>query len=275
VSSKLSLEDRKAVIVLLNEFELIDTASTSFSIEYIYAGTINHNFKVSDGKRTVLMKIFNQARVLPINRSEVFALQQQLAVIGLAPHPLFLNEDNTIYFEQWLSGLAIGQDARNNSEAISRLASTLYSIHNNFISAPILPLESHWDTYFEHLDSPSDDLRAELENMKIKLRAYEEANKGDYVLCHNDLNIDHLCHNNDKVIDWEYAACGCRYYDIASCAAINLLSSADCELLCREYASLSYQSAHEVWQNVQNVFDLVRFTSKLWYISVGLDKKLK
>lgn len=273
LTNKLSAEDKKTAIALLDGHELINTKSADFSIEYIVAGTINYNFKVSDGERSVLMKVFKQGSVLPINRNDVFALQQQLAILNLAPYPLLLSDDNTIYFEQWLDGLSIGQVAQNNPNAITSLATTLYSIHNNYIYAPILPLEQHWDAYLKLITSPSNELIAEVSNMKTMLRAYEELNKGDYVLCHNDLNIDHLCHNSEKVIDWEYAACGCRYYDIASCADINELSHEDCMLLCEEYANLSSQNIVEVQQKVQNVYKLVRFTSKLWYISVGLGKK--
>lgn len=272
-SDNLSPTELKRVMQLLQEFELVDVSSANFNIEYIFAGTINKNFKVSDGQHSVLMKVFSQPNILPINRTEVFTLQQELAVLGLAPQPLLLSDDSELYFEQWLSDLRNGQQIIDVPYAFKRLADSLYNVHSTFISAPILPLCDHWDSYMTHISNINDALHSELALMKAAYIEYEAVNKSEYVLCHNDLNIDHLCINSDTIIDWEYAACGCRYFDIANCASINQLDERGTRLLCDEYAKLSNQCSTQVWENVQKVFKFVRFTSKLWYISVGIDKK--
>lgn len=270
---KLTSTELKRVTQLLEEFELVDTNSASFNVEPIFAGTINKNFKVSDGEHAVLMKVFTQSNMLPINRADVFALQQELAILGLAPQPLLLSEDGELYFEQWQNDLHNGQLIGELPDAFQRLADSLYNVHSTFIAAPMLPLIEHWDSYIEHIPDTSDALLSELVMMKAAYREYEAANKSEYVLCHNDLNIDHLCINSDTIIDWEYAACGCRYIDIANCASINQLDEHSTKQLCNEYAKLSNQSSIQVWESVQKVFKFVRFTSKLWYISLGIDKK--
>lgn len=272
MSNKHSLQSTELneVMRILSEFDLIDVHCLKFDIQHIAAGTINRNFRVLDRNKSVLLKFFQQSDVLPIDRNAIFELQHQLSIIGMAPQPLLLNDTNSIYFEQWVDGLEHHQAVANNAEAIPLLADSLYGIHNAYIAAPDLALQRHWTMYWQQIPTPNASLIDTYNTICTELFNYQQAYKCEFVLCHNDLNIDHICQNNGLIIDWEYAATGCRYFDIANCATVNTLNEEQLFDLCSKYAELSDQSVDEVLHRVQNMFKFVHFTNKLWRISVGL-----
>lgn len=262
--------DGASLLKTLKQYELVDTTSPTFDIEPILSESINRNFKVSDGQQTLLLKIFNTRNALPINRNKVFNMQEELAILGLAPVPLFLNEDNTIYCEQWIEfpGHEKGDD-------VKLLAESLYNVHNSFVSAPLLSLSEHWQNYWQKIENPSDALKQQYELVKKQWHDYVEVSRDEFVLCHNDLHADHLSYANGPLLDWEYAGLGCRYCDIASCCIINQLSHSEKLDLCSIYAELANQDASELLEKVRFASSLVNFTYELWGKSLGIVKNLQ
>lgn len=268
-SERLSAKELINIKHLLQDNKLINIQCSDFDIQDIFAGYINRNFKLSNKHTSVLLKIFSQSAVLPIKRRDIFKLQRELAAIGLSPEPLFLSVDEKIYVEQWVDGLQVKRSC-NEADFSDELASTLYTIHSTEIVAPSLALVSNWDSYWQQVKQKNAVLTTQFNTLKAELVDYVERTKDESVLCHNDLHIQHICSNSGRVIDWEYAAYGCRYLDIANCAVINQLKPEQIRILCLKYASISKQDEQAVWQNVQNMLKFVAFTNKLWSISVGL-----
>lgn len=254
----------KNVREILQQHELANLKSPEFCISKIDAGTINLNFKVVDDSQTFLLKLFSQNANLPINRQMVLALQEELAVIGLAPRPIFLSKDHTVYTEQWLDLTKLMLDRRQII-----LAQSLYSVHSSFISAPILSLPEHWDHYWQKIQQPDTRMVQTYHNMLTLWQTFIDNEIDNFVLCHNDLHFDHVSAENGPILDWEYAGLGCRYFDIASCCAINGLNLEQSKELCAIYADLANTSTSMVIARVNKAKTLVDFTNTLWRSSVG------
>lgn len=257
--------DGANLLKTLEQYELIDTNSPKFDLKPILRHSINRSFKVSDGQQTLLLKVFNKRNALPINRNEVFSMQEELAILGLAPVPMFLNEDNTIYCEQW-----VAFSKYKEGDFVKLLADSLYSVHNSFVSAPLLSLSDHWQAYWENIENPNEEFQQQYELVKQQWQIYVDEFGDEFVLCHNDLHFEHLSYKNGPLFDWEYAGVGCRYFDIASCCMINNLSQAQTLDLCKYYSELANQDANETLEKITFARGLVTFTYKLWGRSLGI-----
>lgn len=273
------------ILKTLKDFELADVKNDNFYITPINSGAINLNYKIEDGTKTFLLKIFTRNSVLPISRLTVFKMQEELAILGLAPQPIFLNDEGTIYCEQWIyvnddNEKALEKDSQYLSAAgtvqpskVEILAEVLYNIHTSFVSSSLVALDKHWQVYWQRLDSPSKALREKYRALTLVWEAYVKKNIDDFVLCHNDLHIDHISYPQGPVFDWEYAGLCCRFLDIANCCSINTLSQQETVKLCEHYAHLSDQNGQVVIEKVQEMSALVDFTNQLWEASVGIAGK--
>jgi thiamine kinase-like enzyme len=267
-----------SILKTLQRYELADINSRSFEITRIISGAINKNFKVFDGNKTLLLKVFSRKIGLPIDRREVFNMQEELAILGLAPVPFFLSRDCTIYCEQWIDApknTGIQKSNRCVTSLTNTLAEVLYSVHNSSVSAQLVELDKHWQFYWQKLKSPGQALQEKYRQVKHQWQDYKEHNLDHFVVCHNDLHIDHISFLHGPVFDWEYAGLGCRYFDIANCCAINELSQAEIANLCSRYAYFANQEPSHVIQRVQEVSDIAAFTTQLWTESLGIGENPK
>jgi len=128
-----------AVLKTLHQFEIINTRAPDFKVYRIVETSINKNYKLVQGHNALLLKLVANEIDLPIDRKKIFTTQEELAIIGLAPRPIFLNESQNIYCEEWLEFEKVHQH-----EQIEALAESLHTLHGAFVAAPKLPLIDHW-----------------------------------------------------------------------------------------------------------------------------------
>jgi thiamine kinase-like enzyme len=198
----------------LVEHDLIDSQCSQFEIKEINAGTVNHNFFVRDSRTQLLFKVFANNHALPIDRNLVFTLQTQLAIVGIAPAPLYLSGNQIYYCEQWVNNSHTLLDEKQLLEKsclaqtaiqqlLAPLSQALYNVHNAHFGAPALDLSKHLQVYWACIESPSDKLKQEFDDMLNFCDTYMKQHKSEFVLCHNDLHIDHVSQNSDIIYDWE------------------------------------------------------------------------
>jgi len=271
-------KDRLSILKMLKRYEVVDVTSPNFEINRIRSGTINRNFKVCDGNKTLMLKLFDSNELLPVDRRQVFRMQEELAILGLAPAPVFLSVNGKVYCEQWVD-IRQHEDAKHEhkvnsgnakGDKVETLAKVLYRVHGSFVSAPLLALDEHWEVYWDKIESPSPQLQQKYLQVKQQWQRYLDVCIDEFVLCHNDLHIDHISYLNGPVFDWEYAGMGCRYFDIASCCTINNLNQSEIESLCIYYANLANQDIQEVCDKMHEASVMVSFTYELWETSLNI-----
>jgi thiamine kinase-like enzyme len=204
-----------------------------------------------------------------VNRAHQFALQQQLYRLGVAPQPIWLSDDETIWVEQWL------EHSESATLSMLELANTLARIHSLPITARPLDLASRWQHYINvaQLDM-SSELYLKAQSLRKQVIKSEQ-DDDDYVLCHNDLLTNHLllsADNSLKIIDWEYAAMGNRYFDLVSCCLINKLEINESRELVKHYAKLMNIDEHDAIAKFDLHTEIVAITNDLWFAALNANK---
>lgn len=221
------------------------------------AGT-NRHFYATVKERTYFLKHFTTNQLQVVNRQQQFNLQAQLAESGIAVKPVALSASHAFWLEDYITSI----HPIPESESLALLlAETLWQIHNLTPSSPVLDLSLEWQRYcniagqlFEHT-AP---------NIKGLLNAFNEPD--EFCFCHNDLHYSHIVLGKvNKVLDWEYAAIGNRYFDLAACCQVNQLGPNQINDLAAQYARLSGITLDKVLSGINRLKPVVDFTNQLWH----------
>ncbi len=174
-------------------------------------GESNESWLVAWGDRRLVLRLDGVDPAAPgLDRAEEVALQDAAAAAGLAPKPRFGEADFLV--SDYLGDDGEGPDP---ADAVAR-ARLLRAIHALRVPARrLLPA-----AYLEACEA-----RAGLVPSALPARARERCTAlvvpGDApVLCHNDLTAANCLRHRGRLlaIDWEYAALGNRWLDLARAA---------------------------------------------------------
>lgn len=227
-------------------------------------GEINQSFKLQTQGQSYLLK-----SLVPIHhnfpdRQAQFLLQKQLAQKDLASLPHYLSPEQDLWIEDWYEQTSI---ILNRHDQLIALARALINIHHCSIEAPSLCLLTDWQRYISLLAADKAILfnkqAEQLKNLWLRCSRYHQT------CCHHDLSFANLANDGSSIcFDWEYAAKGNCFYDIASAISVNQLSAQEIEVLLKEYAHHSKFTFEFIISQVSQFMPLVIFTNKLWFESV-------
>ncbi|WP_395342156.1 phosphotransferase [Ningiella sp. W23] len=261
----------------------LNTRSGQVKLEQIPGGSVNQSYCLTAGNKRFLVKQFAGKRWVPVNRRELLEIQTRLAKRGCAPMPLHLSNNNKIYLEQWIEFNVKSYDIKDK---IDILASSLQRIHSldvhDFLSSVdeskqsglsydqtikqyTLNLPSHWQKYLKNIPDPEKKWAKKADEYKQVWRDYVKRYQSDFVLCHNDLSIEHVLDDTGMFLDWEYVSAGCRFFDLLTCILANQFDQGQADDLIRRYIELSDYHRSEVHQRVAILQPLVIFTHQLWW----------
>lgn len=234
--------------------------SDEAELQPLNGGAVNHVYLLTDGEQQLVVKWTGADTFSGIDRFHQYVLQEQLAQRALAPQPVWLSDDESLWVEQYIPPSASGY-----ADHVPLLGEVLAAIHALPITARPLQLTKRWQHYIRSAQlSPSNPLvrQANVLNETLHLDYDDDA---VLAFCHNDLSLGHvLSARPPVVVDWEYAGMGNRFFDLAGCAAINNMSDTDCATLCRAYADAARLSESEVSRQFREQQAVVAVTFGLW-----------
>ena len=247
----------------LRETKLFDEPLT---FELIPGGAVNHSYHLNAGGADYFLKTFERNHFAPSDREALYFMQTQLSKHGIAPTPHYFSRNHDFQVEEWNDGTALDESDISRERKIELLAHTLDKIHKLPVYSLSINFPQDWQTYIERSGiSVTEELQERLDECT---KYWLETHKHDQVSCHNDLAMEHVMHGRQVVVfDWEYAACGNRYYDLVSCATINNLSDQETELLQQAYSGFSGIPFAEVVEEMDKQVPLVDLTNDLWYLA--------
>lgn len=265
------------------------------------AGAVNHVYHLLDANLSAAVKWLGDDNFSGVKRREQFVLQQSLSRLGAAPEPIWLSADETIWVEQWVDCDAnqIEQDnsaqkssvqknykqANSQPEALTpqQMAQVLAQLHALPVSGHPLNLYERWQHYLEVANiTPTSALfdkvcelkhhvinseRASCGDSDAENRSNDSVGESDIVICHNDLLKAHVLKATATpplLIDWEYAAIGNRYFDVASCCLINGFTDAESVQLVNTYADEMGICPQRALSQHKLFTDIVDVTNALW-----------
>ena len=226
--------------------------------EVLGGGITNHNLKVEvDGERFVLRVAGKDTSLLGIDRTVELAATRAAAVVGVGPDVVDFVEPEGWLVTRFVEGEIPALERMREPAMLNRVARALRAFHDG---APIpgsfdsfRVVESYRRTAIDRGGSVPDayDWAHEVATRIEATRSTDAP-----VPCHNDLlNANFLDDREQlRIVDWEYAGMGDRFFDLANFAVNHELDEAQSELLLDVYFG-------EVRASDTDALELMRFMS--------------
>jgi thiamine kinase-like enzyme len=206
-------------------------------LEPLGGGITNHNFLVNcDGKRFVLRIAGADTELLGIDRSAEHAAARVAADLGVGPEVVDFVEGSLI--TRFVEGQPVPIEEMRRPEVLRETAQTLRRVHEG----PAFParfdsfrvVEAYRDTAVAHgvqVPDVYDEAKAKADGIEQELGARPEQP------CHNDLLNANFIRSPDgiRIVDWEYAGMGDRFFDLANFSVNHELSEGESDLLLVAY----------------------------------------
>ncbi len=259
---------------MLPEAQIAQVASAlgitqSLRQQTLTAGVLNQVVKLTAGEQHWVVKRMGNQQATGVNVAQQFALQQAISQQGIAPNPCWLSADARLWVETWVPS-TLDVHALALSQQLHLLAQALATIHALPLPSqpPLLKLSQRWQHYLQVASLPRQHPLWHEVRVLLMSEGFASLEESSLCLCHHDLSLGHVLRRHPMIIvDWEYAACGHRFFDIACCALINQLSDAATQTLCEAYATWSGYEGGEVVAAVLQQLPMARMTSQLWQLA--------
>ena len=201
-------------------------------------GITNHNFKVDVHGETFVLRMGGaQTAVLGIDRRVEHEASLRAAEVGLGPEVAGFLEEEGWLVTRFIDGRPIPTEEMRRPETIRRVAAALRKFHD------AEPIPGRFDTHAvveqycreanaRGVDVPS--AYAAAHEMSERIRRV----RGTQPLapCHNDLlNANFLDDGAIRIVDWEYAGMGDRFFDLANLSVNHEFGAAEDAVLLDAY----------------------------------------
>ncbi len=185
----------------------------------LHGGITNRNYKVEvDGDAFVLRMGGQRTDLLGIDRAVEHAASLRAEEIGVGPAVADFVESEAWLVTRFIDGRSITPEKMRDPSTLPRVADALRRLH----SAAAIP--GRFDAH-----AVVDDYRAEAESYGVAVpeefaaaravsdRIRDARGPQPLVPCHNDLlNANFLDDGEIRIVDWEYAGMGDRFFDLAN-----------------------------------------------------------
>jgi thiamine kinase-like enzyme len=201
-------------------------------------GITNHNFKVEvDGGEFVLRMGGARTELLGIDRAAEHAAGMRAYEVGVGPEVVAYVGSQGWLVARFIDGKPIPPEEMRQTEMLRRVMAALRAFHE---AAPIpgrfdahAVVEDYHDKAVEHgVEIPAEYDEAHAVSERIRAARGEQPT----VPCHNDLlNANFLDDGEVRIVDWEYAGMGDRFFDLANFSVNHELSVEDDRRLLEAY----------------------------------------
>ncbi len=210
----------------------------SATIQELGGGITNRNFKVVvDGSAYVLRMGGAKTSLLGIDRSAEHAAGVRAFELGVGPEVVAFVPAEGWLVCRFIEGREISLAEMRRPSTLARVASALRTLHD---SPPIPGRFDAWavvDAYRATAEAHGVEIPAEFKPMRAladRIRSARGPQPG--VPCHNDLlNANVLDDGSVRIVDWEYAGMGDRFFDLANFSVNHEFSVEDDRALLRVY----------------------------------------
>jgi len=182
-------------------------------------GITNHNFKVEVRGETFVLRMGGaDTGLLGIDRQVEYQANLRAAEVGLGPEVEGFFAQEGWLVTRFIDGRPIPPFEMRRSESIRRVAAAIRKFHD---AAPIpgrFDAHAVVEDYRREADAHGvaiPDGYAAAHAMSERIR--NARGPQPLVPCHNDLlNANFLDDGNIRIVDWEYAGMGDRFFDLAN-----------------------------------------------------------
>ena len=213
------------------------------AVEPLGGGITNHNFRIQfDGERFVLRIGGKDTDLLGIDRRAEYAAARAAADVQVGPEVVAFVEPEGYLVTRFVEGAPVPPEELRRPEELRETAALLRRVHEG----PSFPVrfdafrvvEAYRATAIAHgVQVPADYEAAKARADEIERTLGPQPAKP----CHNDLLNANFIRSPDgiRVVDWEYAGMGDRFFDLANFSNHHDLSVAGVESLLEAYFGAS------------------------------------
>ncbi len=182
-------------------------------------GITNHNFKVTvRGEAYVLRMGGARTALLGIDRAAEYAAGRRAFEVGVGPEVTRFVPEEGWLVARFIEGRPIPPDEMRRPATLARAAAALRRFHG---AAPVPGRFDAWavvDGYRTEALAHGVAVPADFERAReIAERIRDARGPQPLVPCHNDLlNANFLDDGEVRIVDWEYAGMGDRFFDLAN-----------------------------------------------------------
>jgi thiamine kinase-like enzyme len=211
-------------------------------VKQLGGGLTNRNYRVdADGESYVLRIAGADSSKLGIDRAREITSARAAADAGIGPELIAYLPEQNILVARFLKGRQFQAEDMRQSETLRGVARSLRRYHDHPVPdglAPFCPFGATRD-YFRVVQEANVQLPEELGRALDVLNRIETELETDEpnCLCHNDLLAGNFIDDGStlRIIDWEYAGLGDRFFDLGNFAAHAQLSEDEETLLIQSY----------------------------------------
>ena len=253
------------------QWQLCNQPPSAEQIKAMPAGLTNQAFLLQlDSGNYVLRIASSNSEKLDINRHAEFQIQQCLAQVGLTAKVRYKAPDNSYWLRDYIEGRSLTA-ADLTMPNLRLMVQTLKQIHQLpvLLETPQLRIEEkaehYWRMIKKNYSANLLSLRPELQQHLAGFPA------GKLSLCHIDptpANWIQTANGELVLLDWEYAAIGHPWWDIAALLQYAEISMVEKQELLNKYGIQLGQS----WRLAQAQME---YMSILWYGAQGYQTEAK
>jgi thiamine kinase-like enzyme len=204
-------------------------------------GITNHNFRARFGGREVVVRLpGNDTELLGSDRSGEREANALAAAAGLAPAVLAALEDPVVLVTAFIEGPTMEPADLRDPAALAELGGALRRIHAcGTIAARFdaFRLVEDYAAATRARGGRVPDAYERAHAVAARIEAAPALSGGTAVLCHDDLLPANFIASPDgiRIVDWEYAGMGSRWFDLGNFAVNNELGPAEEEAFLSAY----------------------------------------
>jgi len=182
-------------------------------------GITNRNFKVEvEGSAYVLRMGGARTGLLGIDRAVEYAAGQRAWEVGVGPEVVAFVPEEGWLVARFIDGRPISVDQMRRPEVLARVAAALRAFHE---AAPIpgrFDAVAVVDAYRDQAEAHGVEVPDEFDEARqVASRIAHARANPPLVPCHNDLlNANFLDDGSIRIVDWEYAGMGNRFFDLGN-----------------------------------------------------------
>ena len=205
-------------------------------------GITNRNYRATfAGSEHVIRLPGRDTDVLGIDRAAEGAAASAAAAVGIAPPVTALLEDPPCLVCAFVAGRQVVEDDLRGPDLLETLARTLATLHGSGANVPVsfsaFRVVEDYEASARRRGAQVPDDYTAAHGRAARIEAAFGGGDHEPVLCHNDLLAGNLLVDGDdiRIVDWEYAGMGDRWFDLGNLAVNNGLGPAEEERLLTAY----------------------------------------
>ncbi|WP_158078647.1 choline/ethanolamine kinase family protein [Microbulbifer mangrovi] len=229
-------------------------------------GLTNRSFLLAAGEDRLVLRLNSPiSNALDLNRPAEAEALHLADSAGLCAPLVYCDPEYRYLVTRYVSGTPLTLEG---NRGIPQLAQLLQKIHQLPPIAAHLDIEQKIANYWASID-PGDVFFESLHSLQRRVQpsiAATQTAHSSPALCHNDLLADNLLVSASGqlyAIDWEYAASGDPFYDLAVIAEGYGMDAAQQSHLLQQY--LAQPVDHEEMARLDQWRVIYRYLSILWY----------